>query len=76
MPNQAEVDHLAGRILALEAAVNALLVVTLKGDRESMAQVAVGIQERLNDDALNRFPEPVRKGFCESLDKIIESLSR
>ncbi len=68
------IDRLEGRIRALEALVNVLLLVSLKGDREGMAQVAVSIQELLDDDTLDSLPESFRYGVRETLRKVVNNL--
>ena len=68
------IDRLEGRIRALEALANVLLLVSLKGDREGMAQVAVSIQELLDDDTLDSLPESFGQGLRETLRKVGNSL--
>ena len=58
----------------MEALVNVLLLVSLKGDREGTAQVAVSIQELLDDDTLDSLPESFGQGVRETLRKVVNSL--
>ena len=68
------IDRLEGRVRALEALVNVLLIVSLKRDREGMAEVAVRIQELLDDDTLDSLPESFGQGVRETLRKVVNSL--
>ena len=68
------IDRLEGRVRALEALVNVLLIVSLKRDREGMAEVAVHIQKLLDDDTLDSLPESLGQGVRETLRKVVNSL--
>ena len=68
------IDRPVGRIRALEALANVLLLVSLKGDREGMAEVAVRIQKLLDDDTLDSLPESFGQGVRETLRKVVNSL--
>ena len=68
------IDRLEGRVRALEALVNVLLIVSLKRDREGMAEVAVRIQKLLDDDTLDSLPESLGHGFRETLRQVVNSL--
>ena len=70
------IDRLEGRVRALEALVNVLLIVSLNRDREGMAEVAVSIQKLLDDDTLDSLPESLGHGFRETLRNVEKGLLR